>query len=41
MYVAFKDFNSSCPSARIYASVNRGSISSDNGLSPIQRQAII
>ena len=32
-------FNS--PLFRIYASVNRVSIDSDNGLSPIRRQAII
>ena len=29
------------PKCRIYALVNRVSIASDNGLSPIRRQAII
>ena len=33
--------NSSPPSATYYASVNQVSIGSDNGLSPIRRQAII
>ena len=33
--------NSPTPQCRMYASVNRISIGSDNGLSPIRRQAII
>ena len=34
-------FNSSLPYCRIYASVNRISIVSDNGMSPIRRKVII
>ena len=40
-YAIIPPINSSPPWCRIYASVNRVSIGSDNGLSPIQRQAII